>query len=194
MHAEAGVTSWIALTTCAMGRMSVSTAIHQLHAAPVTRKVNAKTGSGNGRMTSKDAARLYINAGFTPPPEIAAPNTEHIRNTRRKIVEGVEFRSTLEATAYQILRGWERAGAISNLKLQPRYLLQAKMRCEGKAVRAIEYVADFEFVRDGRTIVVDAKGYRTPMFSVKKKLFIARYPDLVFKEWSRQDIREMGGS
>lgn len=142
-------------------------------------------------MTSKQAEALYTRAGRTPPPEIAAPSFEKIANTRRKTVAGIEFRSTLEADVYQLLSLWQSAGVITKLRCQPRYLLQPKMRREGKAIRCIEYVADFEFVRDGQTVVVDAKGFRMPVYSIKAKIFKALYPHLKFEEWDRAQLRSM---
>lgn len=140
-------------------------------------------------MTSKDAAQLYKQAGFTAPPGIATPSAEKVRNTKRKVVNGIVFRSTLEADVYQLLSLWERAGHISGLVCQPRFLLQAKMRRAGKAVRAIEYVADFQFVRAGETVVIDAKGWRMDVYRIKRKMFLSLYPDLKFEEWTRETLR-----
>lgn len=142
-------------------------------------------------VTSRQAAELYTRAGRTPPPEIATPSFEKVANTRRKTVEGIAFRSTLEADAYQLLSLWQKAGRISNLRCQPRYLLQPKMRREGKMMRCIEYVADFKFLRDGQTVVVDAKGYRMQVYSIKAKIFKALYPHLKFEEWDRAQLRSM---
>lgn len=149
-------------------------------------------------MTSKDAALLYINAGFTPPPEISVPNTEHIRNTRRKVVEGVEFRSTLEATAFQVLQGWQRAGLIRDLKLQPQFILQNSFRHEGILVRAMTYRADFSFICEshpswnrGDQVIIEAKGFRTQPYALRRKLFLARYPTLRFQEWTKETLRSL---
>ncbi len=142
-------------------------------------------------MTSKQAAELYQRAGRVPPQEIASTAPEKVSNTRRKVVYGIEFRSTLEADAYQLLSTWQSAGQITNLRCQPRYLLQPKMRRDGKAIRCIEYVADFEFHRDGKTVVIDAKGFRMPVYRIKRKMFLALYPNLIFEEWTRETLREM---
>ena len=61
--------------------------------------------------------------------------------TRRKIVDGIPFRSTLEANTYQLLKSWESASAIRNLKLQPRFVLQDEVQArrqygEGHALLA----------------------------------------------------------
>ena len=151
-------------------------------------------------MTTKDAALLYQRAGFKPPAEIAAPSAEHIRNTRRKLVDGIEFRSTLEADCYQLLKSWEAAGAIRNLELQPKFLLQPGFRrggpVDGEWVRAITYKADFRFERlhasDGwEIVVVEAKGFRTQAYMLRRKLFLCKFPGVRFEEWTREKLREL---
>lgn len=144
-------------------------------------------------MTSKSVALLYSRIGKPAPSDIAAPSTEKVRNTRRKLVNGVSFRSTLEADVYQWLCLLQKGGQISGLEVQPRFVLQAPMRYEGKAVRAIIYIADFSFVRQGsgEKVVIDAKGYRMQVYRIKRKLFLEKYPDVVFQEWTRETLREM---
>ena len=142
-------------------------------------------------MTSKEAAQLYQRIGRPVPAQLAAPAFEKVSNTRRKAVDGIVFRSTLEADVYQLLSLWERAGRIGKLVCQPKFLLQAKMRRDGKAIREICYIADFSFERDGRLVVVDAKGWRMDVYRIKRKLLLALYPDLTFEEWTRQTLREM---
>lgn len=51
----------------------------------------------------------------------------------------------------------ERAGKISNLQLQPRFLLQESFKKNGKTYRKIEYVADFQYIENSKTIVEDVK-------------------------------------
>lgn len=142
-------------------------------------------------MKATEAAALYARLGRTPPPDIAAPSAEHVRNTRRKEVDGIPFRSTLEADAYQILKSWQRAGVISNLELQPRFLLQPKFRHEGKTIRAMHYRPDFRYTRAGATFVVEVKGFRTEPYRMRRKQFLFRYPQLIFMEWTRQTLRDL---
>lgn len=158
-------------------------------------------------MNAKQARQLCEQASAPLPPGIEAMSTEKVRNTRRKTVEGREFRSTLEAKVYQLLRSWERAGAIRNLVCQPKYVLQPTMRIEGRAVRAITYIADFQFeqpvpireaVLEGaprrwQTVVVDAKGYRMGVYRIKAKLLQARFPHVIFQEWDKDRLKREGG-
>lgn len=64
---------------------------------------------------------------------------------KKVIVDGEEFDSKKEGNRYKELRLLERAGEISNLELQPRFLLQDKFKKNGKTYRKIEYVADFMY-------------------------------------------------
>lgn len=94
-------------------------------------------------------------------------------------VDGVTFDSKKEAEFYAELKLRERAGEISRLRLQPRYLLQDAFKHEGKQYREIEYVADFEYIENGETVVVDVKGFKTAVYMIKKKLFLYKYGDRV---------------
>lgn len=142
-------------------------------------------------MKVSEAADLFRRAGAKVPPELDKPDFEKIAGTRRKQVDGINFRSTLEANAYQILKLWEQAGHISNLQLQPVYVLQPKMMRDRKTIRAITYQADFSFKRAGRQVVVDAKGYRMEVYRIKRKMFLAIYPDIIFEEWTRPMVDDL---
>lgn len=149
-------------------------------------------------MTHKQAAELLRRAGAPIPADLQT-SAEFIRNTRRKEVGGVVFRSTLEATAYQILQSWAAAGVITDLELQPKFLLQSKFRHEGKTVRAMTYKADFRFLDHRQTIsciptVVEAKGHRTEAYKMRRKLFLAKYrEEFKFEEWDKDTVRELQG-
>lgn len=90
----------------------------------------------------------------------------------KTIVDGVSFMSAKEGRRFSELKLLERAGEISNLKLQPRYPLIVN----GKKI--CTYVADFSFdERKGEgvwaPVVEDAKGFRTREYINKAKLFEA---------------------
>lgn len=144
-------------------------------------------------MNSKQAAELFRRAGAVVPPELAEPSAEYIKNTKRKVLDGICFRSTLEANSYTILKLWQDAGRISNLELQPRYLLQAAFKRDGKTIRSLSYTPDFRFIRDGKTVVVESKGFRTQSFIMRKKLFLEKYRDVEFLEWTRETVKEYMG-
>ena len=86
-------------------------------------------------------------------------------------IEGIMFDSKHEAARYQELRLLEQVGEIENLRLQVPYELIAK----SKYGRSIKYVADFVYERNGLTVVEDAKGVRTPVYRLKKRMMVEKY-------------------
>lgn len=138
------------------------------------------------RVKTADVETLYRNLGIQPPADISSAKPAKY-GSRKKSVDGHIFDSTGEAEAYRMLKQWEQAGAITHLELQPRYLLQAPVG--GR--RAVYYQADFRYIREGRSVTVDFKGFRTPVYRLKLKLFLARNPDLQFEEWTRETLRGM---
>lgn len=94
-------------------------------------------------------------------------------------IDGIRFDSKKEAEFYAELKLREKVGEISHLRLQPRYLLQDAFKYDGKQYREIEYVADFEYIENGETVVVDVKGFKTAVYMIKKKLFLYKYGDRV---------------
>lgn len=93
-------------------------------------------------------------------------------------VDGIRFDSRKEALRFAALRVLLRAGAISDLRLQPEYTLQeAYTTPEGVRVRAIRYRADFSYWRDGEQIVEDVKsaGTKTRVYEIKRKLLLDKH-------------------
>lgn len=56
------------------------------------------------------------------------------------------FDSIAESKRYKELKLLERAREISNLELQPHFLLQEGFKKNGKTFRKIDYVADFKYI------------------------------------------------
>ncbi|RKZ75172.1 MAG: hypothetical protein DRR19_29510 [Candidatus Parabeggiatoa sp. nov. 1] len=96
----------------------------------------------------------------------------------KTMIDGLTFDSKKEATRYRELKLLEKQGLITDLKLQPAYLLQEGFRYAGKMVRSVQYFADFEYKQNGKIIVEDTKGMETDVFKLKRKLFWFRYPEL----------------
>ena len=98
-------------------------------------------------------------------------------------IEGRRFASGMEADRARILQTWLAYGIISELEYQPRFLLQEAFRDNrGRLNRKIDYVADFSYIEEGRSIIEDVKGMPTQAYLLKAKLFRAKYPELVHKE------------
>ena len=94
------------------------------------------------------------------------------------IIDGHEFPSKKEGNRYLELKLLQRAGEISNLELQPKFILQESFKKKGKTYREISYIADFKYIENGQVVVEDVKGMKTDVFQLKHKLFEYRYPDL----------------
>jgi len=107
---------------------------------------------------------------------------KHKYNAKKFEVDGVVFDSHKEARRYQELKLLQRAGKISGLTLQPELVLQDGFERDGKKYRAIKYVADFQYVQDGKVVVEDTKGYKTKEYLIKRKMFLKNYPDIEFRE------------
>lgn len=88
-------------------------------------------------------------------------------------VDGIPFDSVREAKRYRELKLLEDAGYIVDLELQKSFvLISGKRWSDGKKHRDTVYRSDFVY-RDtltGETIVEDAKGFRTPVYKIKKEL------------------------
>lgn len=102
-------------------------------------------------------------------------------NNTKVLYNGIAFDSQLECKRYQQLVLLEKAGLISNLVLQVRYELQPAFTYQGKRVRAIEYISDFQYVENGITVLEDTKGYTTKDFLLKEKMLKYRYPHVEFR-------------
>jgi hypothetical protein len=111
--------------------------------------------------------------------------SKHIKKNKYKnhrvVYNGIKFASIKEKDRYIELKLMEMVGEIKDLMLQVKYELQPKQ--EGQ--RAINYISDFQYrekvncVLYGmpiwQLVIEDCKGYKTPIYKLKKKLMKARY-------------------
>jgi hypothetical protein len=86
---------------------------------------------------------------------------------KRTVIDGITFASRGEALRYQDLRYMEKAGRIKDLQLQVAYPMSVN------GYKLCTYVADFVYLEDGKKIVEDFKGVRTPIFRLKAKMMKA---------------------
>lgn len=107
-------------------------------------------------------------------PMVVLPNLRMVPADAAKAqgIRGIRFDSTHEAQHYVGLRTRLEDGEITGLVLQPSYDIHA---ANGEKVAT--YIADFRYVEitSGRVVVVDAKGMRTPLYRLKKKLVEAEH-------------------
>lgn len=86
---------------------------------------------------------------------------------KKVIIDGIKFDSQKEGSRYLELKLLERANEIIGLELQPRYDF------EHNGVKMGFYKADFRYWEHGKQVVEDVKGYKTPMYNLKKKMMKA---------------------
>lgn len=84
--------------------------------------------------------------------------------------KGIKFDSKKEMIRYIVLEDMLNKGEIEDLQLQVPFVLIPPFELNGKKYKGMKYKADFVYVKDGKTIVEDTKGYRTDVYKIKKKL------------------------
>ena len=110
--------------------------------------------------------------------KLAAGSTSRSKYRNRKVeLDGKVFDSKHEAHRWIDLKYMERAKIISNLRRQVRFELIPNQYKDGKLIeRKVEYIADFVYCNQyGQTIVEDAKGCRTDVYKIKRKMMLKKY-------------------
>jgi hypothetical protein len=121
--------------------------------------------------TLKQVAQAAMDKQFRR--EVAKTKFRNVRVT----VDGIDFQSKHEAHRYQELRLMEKAGMIRNLELQRPFALTVN------GYPVCVYLADFTYDQlekrgsgeSWQMVTEDAKGMRTPVYVIKKKLMRAIY-------------------
>lgn len=92
-------------------------------------------------------------------------------NATKVVIDGIRFDSKMESKFYTYFK----ENGIEVLELQPEFILQEKFKHGWKAVRAIEYRADFKIRYKGKEFYIDAKGMVMPIFALKLKMWLKLY-------------------
>jgi hypothetical protein len=87
---------------------------------------------------------------------------------RKTVIDGITFLKILQA-----------AGVVTQLRLQVPYELTVN------GLKVCRYIADFVYMMDGKEVVEDVKGMRTPEYKLKRKLMLAVFGI---------EIQEIGGA
>jgi len=96
-----------------------------------------------------------------------------LTTSKYKAVKTNGYASKKEAKRAHELALMARSGLISDLMEQVPYLLIPSHRnAFGKAERQCIYKADFVYIQDGKQVVEDCKGMRTPEYVIKRKLML----------------------
>lgn len=84
-------------------------------------------------------------------------------------IDGIVFDSKHEAQCWNVLKLRVAAGLISELQRQVKFELHVA------DTKVCTYVADFTYLEHGALVVADAKGVKTPLYRLKKKMLKAEY-------------------
>lgn len=120
------------------------------------------------------------------------------QNSRKVVIDNIEFDSQVEAGRYQELKLLERAGNIQQLEARKSHLgLVIVNRCKrwGQTVRKRVYTPDFRYwdVEAGHYVIEEVKGYRiskktgkrlpvvNESFRLRFDLARAAYPEYDFR-------------
>lgn len=110
-------------------------------------------------------------------------------HNRKYYIDGIVFASRKEGRRYCELKALQAAGIIHDLQLQVKFVLIPAQREEcneiyksgsrkgkpklGKIIEhECAYYADFVYYENGEKIVEDAKGMRTEVYRIKRKLLL----------------------
>lgn len=115
------------------------------------------------------------------------------KDVEDRTCDGIVFDSKMEMRYYRdVLCPGVESGTITRYELQKKYVLQPKFTHNGKNVNPITYVADFYIeYADGRSEVIDIKGYPDTVATLKRKLFWFVFPDTDYK-WISY-VKKYGG-
>lgn len=134
----------------------------------------------------------YLNSHKKAPTSVVKNKVSKLSTKQNKYHAdnptkyGKRWDSKKELAYYENLLLLQKAGEIKEIELQPSFLLQEAFKRNGKTERAIRYNADFKVTySDGHIEIIDVKAstkFKTEVYRIKRKLFLYRYPEIIFKE------------
>lgn len=130
------------------------------------------------RMSAKDF-RAYVKNEGNIHNQKEITNKYHAKKTNG-------FDSNKEYKRYCQLKAWQDQGIISGLETQKRFILVEKFTYRGLKMNAVSWIADFYYFNGQEWVAEDVKSPVTrkkPEYVIKKKLFMIKYPDILFNEF-----------
>lgn len=101
---------------------------------------------------------------------------------KKIFIDGIKFDSIREGNRWCELKILERAGKISDIELQPIFIICPSVIWNGRKLAARKYIADFMYTENNKKVVEDSKGAITKIYSLKRSLFLTQYPQYIFRE------------
>jgi hypothetical protein len=117
----------------------------------------------NARLQSQISAPLDVHG-----QELVDQRRSKYRNVP-VTVDGYQFDSKLEAKRFKELELLQKGGAITKLEFHKHWDLHVG------GIKLGYYESDFSYEEDGKTVIEDTKGVRTPIFAWKRKHVLAEY-------------------
>ena len=96
-------------------------------------------------------------------------------NAKKTEVDGIVFDSKAEAKRYTELKLLGKANVISDLRLQPKF------DCVVNGKKICTYRADFDYYEADKYVCEDVKGFKTPVYRLKKKLVEALFEVIIIE-------------
>lgn len=100
---------------------------------------------------------------------LAVSKSSKYRN-QKVVIDGITFDSKKEGEKYRQLKQLEQANEITELTLQPVFVLAPAVVLNGRKKQALKYIADFQYKENGKTIIMDVKGMLTDVYKIKRHL------------------------
>ena len=101
---------------------------------------------------------------------------------KKTTADGYLFDSIKEKNRYFELKLLERIEEIHDLELQPKFEIIPGVYWGSRKLQKRFYIADFMYKENGAYIVEDVKGVRTAVYTLKRQLFLLKYPEYKFRE------------
>lgn len=96
--------------------------------------------------------------------------------------KGIKFDSQQELDFYLFLLQQLVKGEITEITLQPEFVLIPNYEYQGVKKRGVKYSADFEVkTKQGNVVVYDVKGMETQQGNLRRKMFEINYPEIVLQ-------------
>lgn len=132
--------------------------------------------------------RSLVMQGSSPFKKPVLMPKKNKYNNEKTERDGFVYDSKKEANRGDILNDLQANGKIMSLERQKPFVLIEPFTYQGKAIRGVKWVADFYYYDCERKIWVaeDVKSpmtKRKPEYVIKKKLFMTKYPDILFVEF-----------
>lgn len=106
-------------------------------------------------------------------------------------MDGIKFRSKLEASIYQTLRDNDIYPEYEKLKYTLLPGFETVVNGKKEKIRPITYTTDFSFVYNDILYIIEAKGYATDTYKLKRKLILQRLATEPVKFYEVKSVAQM---